>query len=47
MRFLANYFITAILMLYRKVVSSNTHRLEVHAGFFKLLMKGILELYVL
>ena len=26
---------------YRKVASSNTFRLEAHAGFFRLLMKGI------
>ena len=29
---------------YRKVASSNKSRLEVHAGFFRLLMKGILGL---
>ena len=27
--------------VYRKVASSNTSRLEAHAGFFRLLMKGI------
>ena len=27
--------------IYRKVASSNTSRLETHAGFFRLLMKGI------
>ena len=27
--------------IYRKVASSNTSRLEAHAGFFRLLMKGI------
>ena len=32
---------------HRKVVSSNTSRLEAHAGFFRLLMKGIFEPYVL
>ena len=32
---------------YRKVASSNTSRLEAHAGFFRLLMKGILDPYVL
>ena len=28
---------------YRKVTSSKTSRLEAHAGFFRLLMKGILD----
>ena len=32
---------------YRKVASSNTSRLEAHAGFFRLLMKGIFDPYVL
>ena len=32
---------------YRKVASSNTSRLEAHAGYFKLLMKGIFDPYVL
>ena len=32
---------------YRKVASSNTYRLEAHAGFFRLLMKGIFDHYVL
>ena len=32
---------------YRKVVSSNMSRLEAHAGFFRLLMKEIFDLYVL
>ena len=32
---------------YRKVASSNTSRLEAHAGFFRLLMKGIIDPYVL
>ena len=27
--------------MYRKVASSNTSRLEAHAGLFRLLMKGI------
>ena len=31
----------------RKVASSNTSRLEAHADFFRLLMKGILDPYVL
>ena len=30
-----------------KVASSNTTRLEAHAGFFRLLMKGIFDPYVL
>ena len=32
---------------YRKVASPNTSRLEAHAGFFILLMKGIFDPYVL
>ena len=32
---------------YRKVASSNTSRLEAHDGFFRLLMKGIFNPYVL
>ena len=32
---------------YHKVVSSNTSRLEAHDGFFRLLMKGIFDPYVL
>jgi hypothetical protein len=30
-----------------QVVSSNTSHLDTHAGFFRLLMKGILDPYVL
>ena len=32
---------------YRKVTSSNTSRLEAHAGFVRFLMKGIFDPYVL
>ena len=32
---------------YRNVASSNTSLLEAHAGFFRLLMKGIFDPYVL
>ena len=32
---------------YRKVASSNSSRLEAQAGFFRLLMKGIFDPYVL
>ena len=32
---------------YRKVMCSDTSRLEAHAGFFRLYMKGIFDLYVL
>ena len=32
---------------YRKVASSNMSRLEAHAGFFRLVMKGIFYPYVL
>ena len=34
-------------MKYRKVASSNTFRLKAHAGFFRLLMKGIFDPYIL
>ena len=34
-------------LAYRKVASSNTSRLEAQAGFFRLLMKGIFNPYVL
>ena len=36
-----------VLGTYRKVVSSNTSHLEAHAGFFRLLMKGIFDPLVL
>ena len=36
-----------LLLIYRKVASSNTSRLEAHASFFRLLMKGIFDPYVL
>ena len=36
-----------IKFIYRKVVSSNTSCLDTHAGYFRLLMKGIFDLYVL
>ena len=36
-----------LLDMYRKVASSNTSRLEAHAGFFRLLMKGIFNPCVL
>ena len=32
---------------YRKVASSNTSRLEAHAGFFRLLLKVIFDPYAL
>ena len=34
-------------LIYRKITSSNTSRLEAHVGFFRLLMKGIFGPYVL
>ena len=37
----------SIQPIYRKVASSNTSHLEAHAGFFRLLMKGIFNPYVL
>ena len=33
--------------MYRKLVSSNTSGLDAHAGFFRLLMKGFFDAYVL
>ena len=36
-----------LLRYYQKVASSNTSRLEAHAGFFRLLMKGISDPNVL
>ena len=33
--------------MYGKLVSSNTSRLEAHAGFFRLLMKGIFDPLIL
>ena len=33
--------------IYHKVAGSNTSRLEAHTGFFRLLMKGIFDSYVL
>ena len=45
---LVTCYISEIKILkYRKVVSSNTSRLEAHAGFFRLLSKGIFDSYVL
>ena len=38
---------TSQALIYRKVASSNTSCLEAHAGFFRLLMKGIFNPYVL
>ena len=34
-------------LMYRKVASSNTSRLEAHAGFFRLLKMGVFYTYVL
>ena len=43
------FWITSVkdMYEYRKVASSNTSRLEAQAGFFRLLMKGIFDPYVL
>ena len=41
-----DYFMQYLVKTYRKVASSNTSCLEAHAGFFRLLMKGIFDLYV-
>ena len=45
--FLKNFSSRPKTFMYRKVASSNTSRLEAHAGFFQLLMKGIFDPYVL
>ena len=40
----SNFVATKLeLNTYRKVASSNTFRLEAHAGFFRLVMKGIFD----
>ena len=36
-----------VFTIYRKVASSNPSRLKAHAGFLRLLMKGIFDPYVL
>ena len=36
-----------LVLCIRNVMSSNTSCLEAHLGFFRLLMKGIIDLYVL
>ena len=38
--------VLCLALIYRKVASSNMSRLEAHAGFFRLLMKGIFDTYV-
>ena len=43
----SKYYIAKISFTYRKVTSSNRYRLEAHAGFFRLPMKGIFDPYVL
>ena len=35
------------LFFYRKIATSNTSRLNAHAGFFRLLMKRIFDPYIL
>ena len=35
------------IVLYRKVASFNTSHLETHVGFFRLLMKGIFDPYIM
>ena len=39
--------VQGIILIYRKITSSNTSHLEAHSGFFRLLMKGIFDPYVL
>ena len=42
-----SFTILDLKVIYRKVASSNMSCLEAHAGFFRLLMKGIFELFLL
>ena len=44
---LYSIIVIPLQLTYCKVESSNTSRLEAHAGFFRLLMKGIFDPYVL
>ena len=44
---LLNLFSTLQVFIYRKIASSDTSRLEAHAGFFRLLVKEISDSYVL
>ena len=44
---LINILWVSPMVIYRKIASSNTSRLEAHVGFFRLLMKGIFGPYVL
>ena len=46
-KWILTFDFSIIILMYRKVVSSNTSRLEAHAGIYSLLMKGIFEAYVL
>ena len=46
-RFIEEKSIFFITYTYRKDASSNTSRLEAHAGIFRFLMKGIFDPYVL
>ena len=39
-------FHNSLITICRKVASSNTSRLEAHAGFFRLLMMGIFDPYL-
>ena len=38
--------VCVVMIIYRKIASSNTSHLEAHAGIFRLLMKGIFDPYV-
>ena len=46
-KFISGSMCAATSFIYRKIASSNTSRLEAHAGFFRSLMKGIFDPYVL
>ena len=46
-KYIYGSFIVSKGTLYHKVASYNTSCLEAHAGFFRLLMKGIFDPYVL
>ena len=40
------FFLISFDLVHRKIASSNTSRLEAHAGFFRLLIKRIFDPYI-
>ena len=45
--FYAIHVLEYVTKVYHKIASPNTSHLEVHVGFFRLLMQGIFGCYVL